>query len=338
VRDASEVLDLLLAGGHSKIAGRLAGAFRNIGRDRIADEIIKTMSTAGFDVREVDPFDEAPTIILSSRDRSPYVNRIHISWQEMRAIVLKTFPKPPGRPSNTKSYLKKVEETYVTDAYHSLSIEGYRVSSELIERVRIGRWDPDNSENDREHTAALAARGYWQAFKTVEKSVGKVLKGDNSGKIFDEDHRNWYREMFAPVITSGILKPSDLAGYRNGPVYIRGSMHVPPNPDAVRDLMPTLCDLLSGEKEAAVRVVLGHFFFVYIHPYMDGNGRMGRFLMNVMLASGGYPWVVVPVEQRKNYMAALEAASVDRNILPFSKFLANLVRDRLEGKELPKVK
>lgn len=338
VRDASEVLDLLLAGGHSKIAGRLAGAFRNIGRDRIADEIIETMSSAGFDVREVDPFDEALTIILPSRERSPYVNRIHISWQEMRAIVLKNFPKPPGRPSNTKSYLKHVEETYVTDAYHSLSIEGYQVSSQLIERVRSGRWDPENSENDREHTAALAARGYWQAFKTVEKSVSKVLKGVNSGKIFDEDHRNWYREMFAPAITAGILKPSDLAGYRNGPVYIRGSMHVPPNPDAVRDLMPTLCDLLSEEKEAAVRVVLGHFFFVYIHPYMDGNGRMGRFLMNVMLASGGYPWVVVPVEQRKSYMAALEAASVDQNILPFSKFLADLVRDRLEGKELPKVK
>jgi hypothetical protein len=38
---------------------------------------------------------------------------------------------------------------------------------------------------------------------------------------------------------------------------------------------------------AGVRVVLGHFIFVYIHPYMDGNGRMGRFLMNVMLAGGG---------------------------------------------------
>jgi Fic family protein len=44
----------------------------------------------------------------------------------------------------------------------------------------------------------------------------------------------------------------------------------------------------------SVRVVLGHFVFVYIHPYIDGNGRMGRFLMNLMLASGGYPWAVIP--------------------------------------------
>jgi hypothetical protein len=338
VRDASEVLGLLLAGGHSKIAGRLAGAFRNIGRDRIADEIIKTMSVAGFDVREVDPFEEVPIIILPSRERSPYVNRIHILWQEMRKVVLKNFPKPPRQPKNTTSYLKRVEETYVTDAYHSLSIEGYRVSTELIERVRSSKWNPDDSEDDREHIAALAARGYWQAFKTVEKSVSKVLKGVNAGRVFDEDHRDWYREMFAPVVTAGILTPVDLAGYRQGPVYIRGSMHVPPNPDAVRDLMPAFCDLLQGETEASVRIVLGHFFFVYIHPYMDGNGRMGRFLMNVMLASGGYPWMVIPVEQGRSYMAALEAASVDQNILPFSKFLADLVTDRLEGKKLPKVK
>jgi hypothetical protein len=56
--------------------------------------------------------------------------------------------------------------------------------------------------------------------------------------------------------------------------------------------MPALFDLLSGEDEACVRAVLGHFVFVYIHPYMDGNGRVGRFLMNVMLASGGYPWTI----------------------------------------------
>jgi hypothetical protein len=52
-------------------------------------------------------------------------------------------------------------------------------------------------------------------------------------------------------------------------------------------------------------IVIGHFVFVYIHPYIDGNGRMGRFLMNVMLASGGYPWTVIPLERRDDYMAAL---------------------------------
>jgi len=55
VRDASDVLTILLAGGHSVVAGRLAGAFRNIGRNKIADEIIQAMRAAGYDVRESDP-------------------------------------------------------------------------------------------------------------------------------------------------------------------------------------------------------------------------------------------------------------------------------------------
>jgi hypothetical protein len=66
------------------------------------------------------------------------------------------------------------------------------------------------------------------------------------------------------------------------------------------------------------------FMFVYIHPYIDGNGRMGRFLMNVMLASGGYPWTIIPVEKHTAYMAALESASVDNDIAPFTNFLENL--------------
>ncbi len=96
--------------------------------------------------------------------------------------------------------------------------------------------------------------------------------------------------------------------------------------------MPVLFELLEQEKDPAVRVVLGHFVFVYIHPYMDGNGRMGRFLMNVMLAGGGYPWTVIPVERRDGYMAALEQASVQQNIVPFSRFLGDLVSGSLAGK------
>lgn len=91
--------------------------------------------------------------------------------------------------------------------------------------------------------------------------------------------------------------------------------------------MPELVELLRAEREAGVRAVLGHFMFVYIHPYMDGNGRMGRFLKNPMLASGGYPWTVVPVERRDDYLKTLEAASVGQNVRPFSEFLGGLARE-----------
>ena len=100
--------------------------------------------------------------------------------------------------------------------------------------------------------------------------------------------------------------------------------------------MPAFFDLLKEEPEPSVRVVLGHFMFVYIHPYMDGNGRIGRFLMNVMLAAGGYPWTVIPLEKRDDYMDALESGSVEQDIVPFAFFLGCLVSERLEGKQISK--
>ena len=51
---------------------------------------------------------------------------------------------------------------------------------------------------------------------------------------------------------------------------------------------------------------------------------MGRFIMNVMRAAGGYPWLVIPVEERDNYMAALEEASVNQDILPLAQFINRL--------------
>jgi len=183
----------------------------------------------------------------------------------------------------------------------------------------------------------MAARGYWQAYQAVQKSIGRVLHGKNPGLVADEDHRTWYRELFAPSVRSGLLRPVDLAGYRNGQVYIRKSMHVALNRDAVRDAMPAFFDLLREETDPAVRVVLGHSVFVYSHPYMDGNGRMGRFLMNTMMASGGYPWTVIPVGERTTYMNALEKASIGEDIAPFADFLAGLVKKVLAGERLPKV-
>ncbi|PYV77033.1 MAG: hypothetical protein DMG96_12285 [Acidobacteria bacterium] len=68
-----------------------------------------------------------------------------------------------------------------------------------------------------------------------------------------------------------------------------------------------------------MRVVLGHFLFVYIHPYMD------------------YPWTIIPVSDRNAYVNALEKASVGEDIVPFADLLARLVKKGLAGESLPKV-
>lgn len=321
VRDPGELLTTLLAGAAMPAqAARLAGALRFVGRPVAADRVIQTMALAGYPVAETNPFaSEAPSLRARS-ERSPYVLRLRSMWAGWRHAVLEVFPPAPGLPSEPDAYLAQVAENYAEDAYNSLSIEGYHVTSALIARVASGQWDPEE-DGDRRSRDALAARGYFQAFQAVLRSVTAILHGQASGQVVGRDHHTWYAALFAPAVVAGILQPQQLAGYRTGPVYIRGSLHTPPPHEALADCMDTLLDLLNSEPEASVRAVLGHHLLAFIHPYFDGNGRTARFLMNAMLGSGGYPWTVIRVVRRTAYLAALEAASVGGDIRPFAAFV-----------------
>jgi fido (protein-threonine AMPylation protein) len=200
--------------------------------------------------------------------------------------------------------------------------------------VRHGDWDPEHDAGDRRNRDALAARGYWQAFQLVKKEVEKVIAGESPAALARAAHNGWYRELFQPCVTAGLLEAGTLAGYRNTPVYLRGSRYVPPRWEAVRDAMPAFFDLLEKEPEPSVRAVVGHWLFGYIHPYTDGNGRMARFLMNVMLASGGYPWTVIRIRDRKSYLSALDRASIEMDIHPFTTFIVRRVQWHLERHDL----
>jgi fido (protein-threonine AMPylation protein) len=331
--DASDLLQLLLNGGHSAKAGYLAGAFRQTRRPELADEIVRAMKSAGYDVRESNPFKTGQKLATPPRAAAPIAGRVQMMWESTRDAVVETFPKAPGLPKDKAAYLQHVDEVYQNDAYHSLSIEGYSVTPEVIERVRKGDWNPETDEADRKNRDALAARGYWQGFQVVKEAVGKVVGGENPGALARATHKEWYRELFQPCVTAGLIPAGSLAGYRNVPVYLRTSRYVPPRWEVVRDTMPVLFDLLEKETDPGVRAVLGQWLFGYIHPYPDGNGRMARFLMNVMLASGGYPWTVIRVEDRDAYLAALDRASIDMNIKPFAAFVAQRVRWSLEQRK-----
>jgi fido (protein-threonine AMPylation protein) len=326
IPDPSDALRLLLNGGHTAKAGQIAGAFRRIGRAQIAEEIVSTMKAAGYDVRETDPFATEKTFAALPVAVAPIVRRMQAMWESMRGTVIEIFPKAPGLPKDKDAYLRFVDDIYKSDAYHSLSIEGYSVTPALIERVRQGDWDPDHHDDDRKSRDALAARGYWQAFQTVKGTVAEIIAGGNAGALARTAHREWYRNLFLPCVEAGVIPAGTLAGYRNDAVYLRTSRYVPPRWEAVRDAMPALFGHLGKETDPGVRVVLGHWLFGYIHPYPDGNGRMARFLMNAMLASGGYPWTVIRVEDRDAYLAALDRASIDMNIVPFAAFIAEHVQ------------
>jgi Fic/DOC family len=323
VTDTSDIARVLLATGKTVVAGRLIGAFRAIGADDHATNLFKALEAAGHRIVVTNPFAATPILIDPAIKKSPYVLRIHQMWAAMREPIMTTFGDPPGIPTNTSAYLADIAARYAADAYNSLSIEGYNVTDDLIARVRSGDWDMHN-EDDKKSRDAMAAKGYSLAHAAVIKTIEKILAGENAGTTLRSTLIDWHLALWKPSVQAGILKPEELAGYRNSPVYIRNADHVPPPKEAVRDLMPEFFSLLERETHAGVRAVLGHFIFVFIHPYMDGNGRLGRFIMNAMLASGGYPWLVVPVTRRSEYLAALNEASGKGNIRPFTHFLMAL--------------
>ncbi len=344
IEQTSGLLRRLLAGSNSVIAGRLAGAFRHIGREDTANEIVRVMRETEHRLRESNPFvsedgDGGIRKAFPGAPKAPAIaQRLRALWEVAREPVLASFPNPPGLPSDEdfqRRYLEHMQDVYVQDAYHSLSIEGYRVTPELIQRVSSGSWNPEAVESDRRDRNALAARGYWQAFQAVQETTRRILQGARAGVQFKSDHALWYLQLFQPFVAAGVFEPASLAGYRNQTVFLRGSRHVPPRWEIIPGAMTALFELLEEEPEPAVRAAAGHWLFGYIHPYPDGNGRMARFLLNGMLASGGYSWTIVRVEQRQAYMAALEAASVNQHIQAYADFMASVVQEGMEAHPLP---
>lgn len=316
-----EISRNILHTGAIASAERIIGAYRHLGEDAKSKQIEEDLITAGYQLKKVNPFIEYEPKLGSILSVSPYAGRIRMMWNSMRDEVLNIMPASPGMRGDSQEALKSIQERYKEDAYHSLSIEGYQITEEFIEKIESGGWDPENVALDRRQKDALAAKGYQAAFKAVLQSISRVFDGDMAGKVFEEDLQTWYRQLFSPLLKANILSAENLVGYRNQPVYISGSRHVPPPRNAVPDCMDALFDLLKEEQNAAVRAVLGHFIFVFIHPYMDGNGRVGRFLMNLMLVSGGFSWTVIKAEKRNAYMTSLEKASTEEKIMPFVEFI-----------------
>ena len=169
IDNASELLKILTDKGATTRAGRIIGALRSVGKGAIADEILLTMRDFGYAVSEYNPF-SAETDTTAIYAKSPYAARIRMMWATMREQVLENFPQTPEAVADIESYLEHVDEKYLEDAYHSLSIEGYQVSRELIEKVRSGNWKPDSDDKEQKERTC----GAWLLSGiSVGKGVGQ---------------------------------------------------------------------------------------------------------------------------------------------------------------------
>ena len=272
VHHSSDLLRYLLTFQNKTAAERIVGAYRFLKEERMADDLVAGLSELGIKIKEVNPFvEEKPLIHV--RVKSPYVARLQILWNQYREVIISHFPKPPGLPKNKEAYLKKVQSIYLHDAYNSLSIEGYQVSKELIDKVRKAEWNPDLDPTDRQHRDALAARGYYEAFLLVKESVEKILEKQLPGQVVMQDLQKWYQKLFAPSVMVGILEPKDLFGYRRHQVYIRNSRHTPPSKEHITDCMEAFFQLLVKRSTLAYEPSWAiSFLYTYTHSWTEMEG------------------------------------------------------------------
>lgn len=123
--------------------------------------------------------------------------------------------------------------------------------------------------------------------------------------------------------------------WRTVPVAISGSRHVPPPATAVAPMMGDLLGWYEGEAQALHPVLLAarfHHRFVYIHPFVDGNGRTARLLMNLILITAGYPPAIIKADPQRRiaYLDALEEASVRDDMSSFEAVVAQAVDESLD--------
>jgi len=134
-------------------------------------------------------------------------------------------------------------------------------------------------------------------------------------------HKLFYQKI--DILKAGV--------YRKNVAYISGSEYPLPLPERLESLMlrlPATIKALRKKYHPVISSALVHKEFVFIHPFVDGNGRVSRLLMNLILLQEGYTITVIPPDLRRDYISTLEQAH--QNDKPFREFIALRVRDTQE--------
>lgn len=148
------------------------------------------------------------------------------------------------------------------------------------------------------------------------------LARQQSMNITEDTIRKLHRLFYLKV-------DADQAGqYRSTQIYIPGTEYIPPSPKDVPRLMEHLADQLCSSQSVLHPIELAamaHKRLVDIHPFIDGNGRIARLLMNLILVNTGYGVVSIPPIWRNDYINALSASRTLNHMEPFSKLIAECV-------------
>jgi len=231
--------------------------------------------------------------------------------QEKKARLDAARPLPPGVVAKLKEYFD-VEWTY-----HSNAIEG---STLTLAETRLVLLDglTVSGRSLREHLEAI---NHKYAIDFVESLAAKA-------EPITEHH---IRQIHTLILRT--IDDENAGTYRKVQVYIAGSTYVPPAAIEVPPLMQEMVAWLNSAMAIGLhpveRTALAHFRLVHIHPFIDGNGRVARLLMNLILLREGYPPAVIRRDRRPEYYHALDRAH-EGDIGPFVTLVAEEVDRSLD--------
>jgi len=202
------------------------------------------------------------------------------------------------------------EDLVLRWTYHSNAIEGSTLTLQetkvVLEGVTIG------GKTLREHFEAINHR---DAIEYVEA----VVANDEPFSL------HMIRSVHALILKN--IDDENAGAWRRFNVTISGARHVPPDVLHVPEQMEAFAHWHESDGPSLHPVELAartHADFVKIHPFMDGNGRTARLLMNLDLMRNGFPPVVLPVEQRLAYYDSLDTAHVEGNYAAFFDIIGEL--------------
>lgn len=213
----------------------------------------------------------------------------------------------------TSGELKRLQDEFLLDyTYNSNAIEGNTLTLQetalVLEGVTIDK------KPLKDHLEII---GHRDAFFYVISLVSD--KVPISERII--------REIHSLVL---IDRPEDKGVYRRIPVKIFGAPHEPPQPYLVPVQMERLvADLFHDRRHIIEKAALFHLDFERIHPFIDGNGRTGRLILNLMLMQKGYPPINVKYTDRRKYYACFDSYYKDNDTSPMVNMVGELVKEKL---------
>jgi len=217
------------------------------------------------------------------------------------------------RPLTTGEVKRLQDEFLVEFTYNSNAIEGNTLT--LGETAMVLEGITVDGKPLKDH---LEAVGHRDAFRYVQQLV--AVKAPFSERVIKEIH--------SLVLLD---KPEDRGVYRRIPVRIVGAHHEPPQPYLVPMQMERLiADFAEDRRHPVHSAALFHLKFEGVHPFVDGNGRTGRLILNLALMRHGYPPINVKYADRRRYYDCLEAYYRDDDEGPMVRLVAEYVEERLK--------